>query len=89
MKTTMCGEMVTMHQGISEEKLMAAAARFFRNKFFVEQIFPEMRELVRRLRENLAAPCGCFFFERVGDPRSMKYFGIPETRILAAKVEVE
>jgi len=47
----MCGEMVTMHQGISEEKLMAAAARFF-EQFFVEQIFPEMRELVRRLREN-------------------------------------
>src|ERR1039458_7395802 len=50
-ETTMCGEMVTMHQGISEEKLMSAAARFF-EQFFVEQIFSEMRELVRRLQQN-------------------------------------
>src|SRR5580658_2326696 len=50
-ETTMCGEMVTMHQGVAEEKLMGAAIRFF-EQFFVEQIFPEMRKLVRRLHEN-------------------------------------
>src|SRR5271169_5220749 len=47
----MRGEMVTMHKGISEARLMQAAARFF-DQFFVGQIFPEMRELVRRLQEN-------------------------------------
>ncbi|MFZ0420716.1 MAG: HAD-IB family phosphatase [Candidatus Sulfotelmatobacter sp.] len=85
-ETTMCGEMVTMHQGISEEKLMAAAARFF-EQFFVEQIFPEMRELVRRLLEN---GCDVWAVSSSNDwviRAGMKYFGIPETRILAAKVE--
>jgi HAD superfamily phosphoserine phosphatase-like hydrolase len=87
-ETTICGEMVTMHRGISELKMMDAAARFF-DQFFVEQIFPEMRELVRRLQEN-----GCEVWVvsasnewviRVG----MKHFGIPENRILASKVEVD
>ncbi|MFZ2010402.1 MAG: HAD family hydrolase, partial [Candidatus Sulfotelmatobacter sp.] len=50
-ETTMCGEMVTMHRGIPEPKMMDAATRFF-DQFFVVQIFPEMRELVRRLQEN-------------------------------------
>ena len=52
-ETTMCGEMVTMHRGVSEQKLMQAAHRFC-DQFFDAQvpighIFPEMRELVRRL----------------------------------------
>ncbi|MGC1372542.1 MAG: HAD family hydrolase, partial [Candidatus Sulfotelmatobacter sp.] len=50
-ETTMCGEMVTLHKGISERQLMQAATRFF-DEFFVVQIFPEMRELVRRLQQN-------------------------------------
>src|SRR5271166_1042492 len=50
-ETTMCGEMVTMHKGIAEVKMVAAANGFF-EQFFVPQIFPEMRELVRRLQEN-------------------------------------
>ncbi|MGA7047902.1 MAG: HAD family hydrolase, partial [Candidatus Sulfotelmatobacter sp.] len=45
-ETTMCGEMVTMHRGVGELQIMDAAARFF-DEFFVAQIFPEMRELVR------------------------------------------
>jgi HAD superfamily phosphoserine phosphatase-like hydrolase len=87
-ETTMCGEMVTMHRGISERKLMAAAARFF-DQFFVSQIFPEMRELVRRLRES-----GCELWAVSSSNEwviraGMKHFGIPETRILAAKVELD
>ncbi|MFZ0771439.1 MAG: HAD-IB family phosphatase [Candidatus Sulfotelmatobacter sp.] len=87
-ETTMCGEMVTMHQGISEHKLMAAAARFF-DQFFVPQIFPEMREIVRRLRES-----GCELWAVSSSNEwviraGMKHFGIPENRILAAKVELQ
>ena len=87
-ETTMCGEMVTMHRGISEEKLLAAAARFF-DQFFVAQIFPEMRELVRRLQEK-----GCEVWAVSSSNEwliraAMKHFGIPESRILAAKVEVD
>src|ERR1700691_5741247 len=42
-ESTMCGEMATMHCGISEAKMMAAARRFF-DQYFVVQIFPEMQE---------------------------------------------
>jgi phosphoserine phosphatase len=87
-ETTMCGEMVTMHRGISELKMLDAAVRFF-NQFFVAQIFPEMRELVRRLQEN-----GCEVWSVSSSNEwviraGMKHFGIPESRILAATVEVE
>jgi|SRR5580704_423216 HAD superfamily phosphoserine phosphatase-like hydrolase len=87
-ETTMCGEMVTMHRGISERKMMDAAARFF-DQFFVVQIFPEMRELVRRLQEGgcevWAVSSSNEWLIRAG----MEHFGIPESRILAAKVEVD
>jgi HAD superfamily phosphoserine phosphatase-like hydrolase len=87
-ETTMCGEMVTMHRGIPEQKMMDAATRFF-DRFFVAQIFPEMRELVRRLQENgcdvWAVSSSNEWVIRAG----MKHFGIPESRVLAARVEVE
>ncbi len=87
-ETTMCGEMVTMHRGIAETKMMDAASRFF-DEFFVVQIFPEMRELVRRLQENgcevWAVSSSNEWVIRAG----MKHFGIPENHILAAKVEVD
>ncbi|MGA2376705.1 MAG: HAD-IB family phosphatase [Candidatus Sulfotelmatobacter sp.] len=87
-ETTMCGEMVTMHRGIPEVKMMDAATRFF-DQFFVTQIFPEMRELVRRLQENgcevWAVSSSNEWVIRAG----MKHLGIPESRVLAAQVEVE
>jgi phosphoserine phosphatase len=87
-ETTMCGEMVTMHRGISEVKLIEAAVRFF-DQFFVAQIFPEMRELVRRLQENgcevWAVSSSNEWVIRAG----MRHFGIPDSRILAASVEID
>jgi phosphoserine phosphatase len=87
-ETTMCGEMVTMHHGISEAKIMEAASSFF-ERFFVEQIFPEMRELVVRLQQNgcevWAVSSSNEWVIRAG----MKHFGIPESRVLAAKVELD
>jgi HAD superfamily phosphoserine phosphatase-like hydrolase len=85
---TMCGEMVTMHRGVSEAKMMEAAARFF-DRVFVQQIFPEMCELVRRLQEN-----GCEIWTVSSSNEwviraGMKHFGIPESRVLAAKVEID
>lgn len=87
-ETTMCGEMVTMHRGVPELKMMEAAACFF-DQFFVAQIFPEMRDLVRRLRQNgcdvWAVSSSNEWVIRAG----MKHFGIPENRILAANVELD
>lgn len=87
-ETMMCGEMVTMHRGIPELKMMDAATRFF-GQFFVPQIFSEMRELVRRLQES-----GCEVWAVSSSNEwvihaGMKHFGIPESHVLAAKVEVE
>jgi len=87
-ETTICGEMVSMHAGVSELKMIEAAERFF-DQFFVGQIFPEMRELVRRLQDTgcdvWAVSSSNEWVIRAG----MKHFGIPENRILAAKVEVD
>jgi HAD superfamily phosphoserine phosphatase-like hydrolase len=87
-ESTMCGEMVTMHRGISEAKMMEAAQRFF-EQYFVVQIFPEIRELVKRLNES-----GCEIWAVSSSNEwviraAMKHFGIPEKRVLAAKVKIE
>jgi len=84
----MCGEMVTMHRGMSEAAMMAAAADFMEHTF-PGRIFPEMRDLVGRLQEN-----GCDIWAVSSSNEwviraGMKPFGIGEDHILAAKVEVE
>ena len=84
----MCGEMVTMHRGLNETSLQAAAVRFF-DQYFVNDIIPEMRGLVRRLLE---AGCDIWAVSSTNEwviRAAMRHFGIPENRILAAAVEVE
>lgn len=83
----MCGEMVTMHQGMSEATMMSAAGDFMEHAF-PGHIFPEMLELVDRLHEN-----GCEIWAVSSSNEwviraGMKSFGIREDRILAAKVEL-
>src|SRR5208337_5554414 len=48
---TMCGEMVTMHRGLREEVVQQAADAYFAEAI-APTIFPEMRELVERLRQS-------------------------------------
>jgi phosphoserine phosphatase len=84
----MCGEMVTMHRGLSEEMLMQAASDFMQRSF-PGSIFPEMQELVWRLRQNgcdvWAVSSSNEWVIRVG----MKPFGIADDHILATKAELE
>jgi HAD superfamily phosphoserine phosphatase-like hydrolase len=84
----MCGEIVTMHHGLRESALMDAAEEFF-NHAFPGKIFPEMRELVQRLRKTgcdvWAVSSSNEWVIRAG----MKHFGIPENRILATAVEIQ
>lgn len=87
-ESTMCGEMVTLHEGLTDRELMQAAARFF-DDLFVIQIFPEMQELVRRLRET-----GCEIWAVSSSNEwiiraAMKHFGVPEDHVLAAKVSLD
>jgi phosphoserine phosphatase len=84
----MCGEMVTMHTGISEAVILQAAEDFMAHAFS-GRVFPEMQELVRRLAANgcdvWAVSSSNEWVIRAG----MKQFGIPQDHILAASVEVE
>ena len=84
----MCGEMVTMHKGVSEATMMRAASEFMAHAF-PGYIFPEMRELVQRLHQNgcevWAVSSSNEWVIRAG----MKQFGIVDDRILATKVELD
>lgn len=84
----MCGDMVTMNRGLSHDALQRAAGEFF-DEVVSHRIFPEMRELTRRLGEE-----GCELWAvsstndwvvEVGASR----FGIAPDHILAASVHIE
>src|SRR6266849_159952 len=81
----MCGEMVTMHRGLPEEVVQQAADTWF-STAIGPNIFPEMRELVQRLR---AAGCDVWAVSSSNQwiiRSGMRSFGIPQNRILAAEV---
>ena len=85
---TMCGEMVTLHRGLSEDVVQRAAGQYFDSQI-AGQIFPEIRDLVHRLRES---GCDIWAVSSTNEwaiRAAMKHFGISETRILAANVQVE
>jgi HAD superfamily phosphoserine phosphatase-like hydrolase len=84
----MCGEMVTMHKGLSDAAMLETATEFMTSSF-PGFIFPEMKELVHRLQkqgcEIWAVSSSNEWVIRAG----MTQFGIPDGRILAAKVELD
>jgi HAD superfamily phosphoserine phosphatase-like hydrolase len=84
----MCGEMVTMHRGLREEVVQRACDAYFAEAI-APNIFPEMRELIERLRES-----GCDVWAVSSSNQwiirsAMRWFGIPQDRILAAEVAIE
>jgi phosphoserine phosphatase len=88
----MCGEMVTMHRGLREEVVQQACDTYFAHGI-APNIFPEMRELIARLRAD-GQPNSCDVWAVSSSNQwiirsGMRYFGIPENRILAAEVEVD
>ena len=84
----MCGEMVTMHQGLSEATMMEAA-REFMSVAFPGRVFPEMRELVNKLHDQgcevWAVSSSNEWIIRAG----LEQFGIHPDRVLAAKPEMQ
>jgi HAD superfamily phosphoserine phosphatase-like hydrolase len=84
----MCGEMVTLHRGLAESSVEQAAKQFF-DENFVSQIFPEMRDLIRRLRRS---GCDVWAVSSTNEwviRAAMKQFEIDEKKILAAAVKIE
>jgi phosphoserine phosphatase len=84
----MCGEMVTLHRGLAEADVQAAARRFF-DENFAAQIFPELRELIHRLQESGSAVWAVSSSNEWVIRAGMPHLGIAANRILAAAVQVK
>jgi phosphoserine phosphatase len=84
----MCGEMVTINAGVSEELLEAESEEFFSN-VVAHRIFPEMLRLTHELKaagtELWAVSSTNLWTVRAG----VKRFGIPVDHVLAACVHVD
>jgi HAD superfamily phosphoserine phosphatase-like hydrolase len=84
----MCGEMVTMHHGLREEVVQQVCDDYFAQGI-APNIFPEMRELVHRLRQS-----GCDVWAVSSSNQwvirsGMKFFGVPQDHILSAEAAVD
>jgi len=85
---TICGEMVQVYEGLTDEAIRSSAAEFFRTE--IEPfIFPEMFDLVAELQKNgteiWAVSSTCDWVVEEG----VRRFHIPPERVLAACVEVK
>lgn len=82
-----CGEMVQIYAGLTEDEMRAAAAAFFRSEIEAN-IFPELRAIVGELKaagvEIWAVSSTCDWVIEEG----VRRFGIGADRVLAAKVKV-
>jgi len=84
----MCGEMVTLHQGLKETDVLNLARQFFKENF-ARRIFAEMRELIKRLQ---ATGCDVWAVSSTNQwviREAMAYVGISPEKILAASAEVK
>lgn len=84
----MCGEMVTINQGVAWATLERTAAEFFAERI-VPRIFPEMAELTRRLA---AFGCELWAVSSTNDwviRAAAARFGFAAKRVIAASVENE
>lgn len=87
-EATICGEMVTIHAGISEEAIRKAAADFFAEKVS-RRIFVEMQELTHSL-----AALGCQLWAVSSTnlwvvAEGVRRFGILDENVLAACVHID
>lgn len=84
----MCGEMVTINQGVAWATLERTAAEFFAERI-VPRIFPEMAELTRRLADS---GCELWALSSTNDwviRAAAARFGFPPERVIAACAENE
>ncbi|HVP65194.1 MAG TPA: haloacid dehalogenase-like hydrolase [candidate division Zixibacteria bacterium] len=83
---TICGEMVTIHDGVKVDTIRNAAREFFR-VHVAQRIFPEMVELTRQLAQQ---GCEIWAVSSTNDwviEAGVEEFGIPAGRVLAACVD--
>ena len=85
---TMCGEMVTINAGLSENLLEESAEEFF-SAVVERRIFPEMQELTRRLAQ---AGCNLWAVSSTNEwaiRAGLRRFAIPADHVLAVSVKIE
>lgn len=80
-----CGEMVQIYQGLREDELRRSAKEFFAARI-ERNIFPEMLELVNRLRLNGADIWAVSSTNDWVIEEGVTRFGIPAHRVLSARV---
>ncbi len=84
---TMCGEMVTINDGVPEETLVKANEKFFA-EVVASRIFPEMPQLIKRLAKS---GCELWAVSSTNEwtiREGLKRFGIPAEHVLAASVQI-
>ena len=84
----MCGEMVTMNQGLSHTALLQAAEEFF-DQVVSRRVFPEMQELTQRL---VSEGCDIWAVSSTNNwvvEVGAAHFGIAPDRVLAACVHLD
>jgi phosphoserine phosphatase len=87
-EVTMCGEMVTIHEGIPEIDIRALAREFFASTI-AQRIYGEMQELTHCLAES---GCELWAVSSTNNwivEEGVRRFGIPAERVLAAAVEIK
>jgi HAD superfamily phosphoserine phosphatase-like hydrolase len=83
-----CGEMVQLYQGLRESEMRRAAKVFFESR--VERnIFPEMLALVDALRSQGVEIWAVSSTNDWVIEEGVRRFGIPEDRVLSARVQVK
>ncbi len=87
-EVAICGEMVQVYQGLAESELRQSAARFFAEKI-ERNIFPEMLALIRELQQRGTDIWAVSSTNDWVIEEGMKRFGIPENRVLSARVAIE
>jgi HAD superfamily phosphoserine phosphatase-like hydrolase len=83
----MCGEMVQIYAGLSEDELRAAAALYV-SEFLPPRVFAEMAALVTALNKAGVELWAVSSTNKWVVAEGARHFGIPEERVLAAEVRV-
>lgn len=84
---TICGEMVQIYADLRDQELRAAAAHYV-TQFVTPRIFEEMDRLVAALRKEGVELWAVSSTNKWVVSEGVRYFGIPEQRVLAAEVAV-
>jgi phosphoserine phosphatase len=84
----MCGDMVTIHSGLSDEFLRSEASKFWHEQIH-GCIFPEMFKLTHALKDRGVELWAVSSTNNWVVEIGAEYFGIPREHVLAAEVHLE